>query len=243
MVYLLVKEEPPYRIEPKGLKIVRPELNKILRIGFPAGLQGVIFSISNVFIQSTINEFGSDAVAGSAAALVFEMYCYFIVSAFAQATVAFTAQNYGASKLDRCKKIFYVGLLTSVIGCAIPNAVIALFKEWFISIFSDSDTVMAFASTRITLVLLYQFIACSYEVAGGAMRGFGYSLTPTIITLFGTCVLRIGWVSAFHSHIKSFSDIMWVYPVSWAITGTLALIAYFIVLHRVLRKQSPSLTT
>lgn len=239
MVYLLIKEDAPYKLIPKEMRIVKSELNKILRIGFPAGLQGVIFSISNVFIQSTINEFGSDAVAGSAAALVFEMYCYFIVSAFAQATVAFTAQNYGASQLDRCKKVFYIGLFTSIIGCAIPNAVIAVFREWFISIFSDSAPVIEFASTRITLVLLYQFIACTYEVAGGAMRGFGYSLTPTIITLLGTCLLRIGWVSAFHSHIKSFNDIMWVYPVSWTITGTLALIAYFIVLHRVIRKEEP----
>ena len=103
LIYILLHEDDPIRLEPKALAISWHELKKILVIGVPAGLQGMVFSIANVCIQSTINSFGSDAVAGSAASLNFEYFSYFVVNAFAQTTVTFTSQNYGAGKYDRCK--------------------------------------------------------------------------------------------------------------------------------------------
>lgn len=104
IVYILLHEKEPFRLEVKHIKISRPELRKMLQIGVPAGVQGMVFSIANIFIQAAINRFGSDAIAGSAAALTYEYYCYFVVSAFSQAAVTFISQNYGAGQIDRCKK-------------------------------------------------------------------------------------------------------------------------------------------
>ena len=106
IVFFLTHEKGVFRLELKQLSISKAELKKILQIGVPAGIQGMVFSISNVFVLATINSFGSAAVAGSSAALNYEYYCYFVVSAFAQATVAFTSQNYGAGQIERCKTIF-----------------------------------------------------------------------------------------------------------------------------------------
>ena len=124
IVFFLTHEKGVFRLELKQLSISKAELKKILQIGVPAGIQGLEFSISNVFVLATINSFGSAAVAGSSAALNYEYYCYFVVSAFAQATVAFTSQNYGAGQIERCKTIFRQSMLLGLLGCAALNLLI-----------------------------------------------------------------------------------------------------------------------
>ena len=104
IVFLLLREKEPFRLEWKKITVERNEFRHMLRIGVPAGVQGMVFSFANIFVQSSINGFGSDAVAGSAAAINYEYYCFFVISAFAQAAVAFVSQNYGAGQIDRCKK-------------------------------------------------------------------------------------------------------------------------------------------
>lgn len=99
VIYILLHEQEPFRLEIKDIKISRLELRKMLQIGIPAGVQGMVFSIANVFIQAAINRFGSNAIAGSAAALTYEYYCYFVVNAFSQAAVTFISQNYGAGDI------------------------------------------------------------------------------------------------------------------------------------------------
>ena len=116
IVYILRHEKGPFRLEYKEIGVSRIELRKMLQIGIPAGIQGMVFSIANVFIQAAINLYGSDAIAGSAAALNYEYYCYFVVSAFSQAAVTFISQNYGARQIERCKKIFRQTMLLSVIA-------------------------------------------------------------------------------------------------------------------------------
>ena len=119
VIYILTHESEPIKLELRQLKISVKELKKILVIGIPAGLQGMMFSIANVCIQSTINSFGSSAVAGSAAALNYEFFAYFLVNAFAQAAVTFTSQNYGAGEYNRCKKIFRISLVFALVSCGI----------------------------------------------------------------------------------------------------------------------------
>ena len=152
-----------YSAELKQLSISKAELKKILQIGVPAGIQGMVFSISNVFVLATINSFGSAAVAGSSAALNYEYYCYFVVSAFAQATVAFTSQNYGAGQIERCKTIFRQSMLPGLLGCAALNLLIVWQKEFFIRFFTTEPEIIRYAAIRMEYVLLFQFIASSYE--------------------------------------------------------------------------------
>ena len=204
-------------------------LKKILQIGVPAGIQGMVFSISNVFVLATINSFGSAAVAGSSAALNYEYYCYFVVSAFAQATVAFTSQNYGAGQIERCKTIFRQSMLLGLLGCAALNLLIVWQKEFFIRFFTTEPEIIRYAAIRMEYVLLFQFIASSYEISGAALRGIGYSMTPTVLTIFGTCLLRLVWIFTVVPLSKSYETLLAVYPISWVITGISVCTAYAII--------------
>lgn len=226
IVRLLYKEKEPYKLHPKKMKINRTELSHMLRIGVPAGLQGMVFSISNVIVQSSINSYGADAIAGSAAALNFEYYCYFIIQGFNGAAISFIAQNYGAGKMDRVHRIFWICMGASVFFCAFFNILFTWQDNFFLGFFTSVPSVQEYGSIRMHYVLLFQFIASSYEIAGSCMRGMGKSLTPTILTVFGTCLLRIAWVYLVSPVWRGFDILMMVYPVSWVLTGTMVVIAY-----------------
>ena len=235
---ILMKRGTPYYVDVKKLEITTSELRKMMKIGIPAGLQGMVFSVANIFVQSSINKFGSDAVAGSAAALNYEYYCYFIISAIAQAAVAFTSQNYGAGNLERCRSVFRYCMILSLIGCGIPNLIISWQNHFFLSIFTSDENVITLGTIRLQYVLMLQFLASSYEISSAAMRGYGYSMTPTVLTIFGTCVLRLVWIFTVLPQHWSLQTLFIVYPVSWVITGTIVIIAYDVVSKKVERRQS-----
>lgn len=197
-----------------------PQLRKIIAIGLPAGVQGTVFSISNVFILSAINSFGKDAAAGSAAAINFEMYCYFVLNSFGQTCVAFMSQNYGAGNLERCRKIFRICLIYSVVSTAALNVLMTWQRGAFAAVFNSESAVVAYASTRMATVLLFQFIACYYEMAASAMRALGHSMAPTVIIICGTCVMRLLWIAFFPSS-GTFAELLLIYPLSWLLTDAL----------------------
>jgi putative MATE family efflux protein len=227
MVWVLTHEKGVIRLDLHALKLWRTQVSKILQVGIPAGVQGMVFALSNVFVQSAINSYGSEAVAGSAAAMNFELYCYFVLSAFVQATMAFTSQNYGAGQMHQCRVIFGRCMMLAVLSCLCLNWLIVLFHKPLISLFTSSPAAIEFATQRIMAVLIFQCIACSYEVAGGSLRALGYSLTPTIITIIGTCFVRVAWVSM--ARFESFSELLSIYPITWLTTGTSVVSAWFIV--------------
>ncbi len=238
LVRILMREKEPLRLDIRKTPIDRRELSEMVRIGMPAGLQGVVFPFSNVFIMAGINTFGSAGSAGSAAALNFEYYCYFVIAAFASAAVAFTSQNYGAGNSERCSEVFRQCLLLAAVSCGVLNIGITLGKEFFAGLFTTRPEVLEYAYIRIESVLLFQFIASSYEIAGACMRGLGYSMTPTVITVFGTCLLRVGWVWLFMrgNMISGMDGLLSVYPVTWTLTGIAVLIAYLIVRRKAYAK-------
>lgn len=231
ILQVMRRESEPYRLHFGKMKFERGELAKILRIGVPAGVQGMVFSFSNVFIQSAINAYGTNAVAGSAAALNYESYSYFVIVAFAQSVMAFTGQNFGAGNLRRCVKVLWVGMAWSVVASGLINLAVAIFDRQAISVFTTDEGVMQFAITRIHMVLAFQFIACSYEIAGASLRGQGYSLAPTLITIAGTCVLRLGWVFMSRDADWSFARLLVIYPITWVVTGT-AMIVFRLIIAR-----------
>lgn len=236
IVYLLLKETGDIKLHLNNIRFYSTELKKIIQIGLPAGVQGMVFALSNVFIQSGINSFGPETVSGSAAALTYEFYCYFVIVAFTQACIAFVGQNYGAGQYDMCRSIFRRCMMLSLISCGALNVLIYAINPYAISIFTDDQIVAGHAATRICGVLLFQFLACTYEISGGALRAVGYSVLPMLITIFGTCLLRIVWCS---SHLwDSFAELLMIYPVTWMLTGAIMLVAYFIIMKKVLRSGS-----
>lgn len=233
ITYWLTHEEGPYRVNIRSFRLSRSQMKRIFQIGMPAGLQGVVFSFSNVFVLGGVNSFGSAAAAGSSVALTYEVYCYFIMVGFVQATMAFTSQNYGAGQLERCKRIFRMCMLMSILCCGTVNGIIAWQHNFFSEIFTSDPEAMEFAAKRLTIVLSLQWMASTYEISGAAMRGYGYSMTPTLLTILGTCIIRVPWVIAVVKFGHSFNSLMWVYPFTWLISGSFVIAAYFIVVNKI----------
>lgn len=224
----LAHEEEPLRLEWRKLSIAGVEFRRILRIGVPAGLQGMVFSIANTFIQAALNGYGSDAVAGSAVALNYEYFVFFVVSAFGQTVVTFTSQNYGAGKYDRCRKVFRLSMVSSVLLTVVMSIVFWLGRGFFLSLFTTEPAVIKYASVRMTYILLLNWLINSYEISGAALRGMGYSMTPAILTVFGTCVFRLVWIYTVCRIHPGYHILLMVYPITWVITGTAVLVAYFL---------------
>ena len=224
IVYMLLHEKDPYQL--KRLHIEWRELKRMLQIGIPAGVQGMVFSLSNVVVQTAINGYGYGAIAGSAAAVNFEYYCYFLIAAFNGAAISFIGQNYGAGKLDRVNRVFWICLGLAALTCALANWSFTWQYHYVLSLFSTDPTVIDYGNIRMHTALAFQFIAATYEISGSAMRGMGKSVEPTIITIIGTCLLRMVWVFMILPQYNDFFYLMMVYPISWAITGTLMLILY-----------------
>lgn len=237
IIQLLRNEPGALQLQFKHLRIYKKELKRMLQIGVPAGLQGMVFSISNVIVQSAINGYGAAAIAGSAAAVNFEYYCYYIIVACNGAAISFIGQNYGAQKYDRVRRIYRICLLMGLIGCFTANALFTWQNHFFLSFFTTDAEVIRYGAIRMEGVLLFQFIACSYEVTGSALRGMGESMLPTIMTVFGTCILRIIWVFAVMPHYTGFAHLMQVYPLSWVLTGTMVIIAYNLKMRQICPKR------
>ena len=205
------------------------DLKRVLMIGIPAGIQGAIFSVSNVFIQSGINSFGEDAIAGSSLALNFEYFTYDIANAFAQAAVTFTSQNFGAGNLKRCKKIFWLCMLFGMGFTEILSIVFMVWDDFFVSIYTISDAVAVYGLIRMHHVCSLEGLTATYEVESAALRGMGKSLEPSIITILGTVVFRMIWLVTIFKWIPTYDMLMNVYIASWVFTGGLIFIVY--VLH------------
>lgn len=232
IIFLLIREEEPYRLNLRSIGINKNELKSMLMIGVPAGLQGMVFSFSNVLLQTTINSHGADAVAGSVAAVNFEYYCYFIISAFNGAAITFIAQNYGAGNYNRVKRIYWLCLGLSTLLSVASAQLFIWQKTFFVSLFTTDASVAEYAYTRMLIVLLWQFIACSYEISASAMRGMGKSMLPTLLTIVGTCLLRVVWVFAVCPVWTSYQTIMIVYPITWITTGIMVFTAFHITARK-----------
>ena len=161
IIRLLRREPGALQLNLKHLKLHSKELRRMLQIGVPAGLQGMVFSFSNVVVQSAINGYGASAIAGSAAALNFEFYCYFIVVAFNGAAISFIGQNYGARKYDRVRRIYRICMTLAVCGCMVANGLLVWQDRFFLSLFSTDPEVIHYGCIRMEHVLICQLIACS----------------------------------------------------------------------------------
>lgn len=241
VIIFLIRERSEIRLDIRRLGISKGELKRILSIGLPAGLQSMVFSLSNVIIQSVLNGFGTSAVAGSAVALNFDNFSYFVVSAFTQATVTFTSQNFGAGNYGRCRRIFRISMMLSLLFSALLSWTFLLGRGIFTPLFSSEPEVLEYAEQRMMIILSLYFLVSTYEISGAALRGLGHSLLPALLTVFGTCVFRLFWAYTICRIYHRFDVLMSVYPISWMITGTAVLIAYAIVRKKVFSRRSPQL--
>ncbi len=237
VLWFLCREEGAFHLDLRHLRIKKKHLIKIVQIGIPAGMQGMVFSVSNTVIASAINLFGSAGAAGSAAALNFEVFSYYSVGAFVQTTVTFTSQNFAAGKYDRCKKIFRITFLSGLFSELVLNLTFFFLRGPLLGIFTTDPEVLYYANIRITRVLILHWMLSSYEISGSTLRGMNYSLTPSILMIFGTCVFRVFWVTVLFPAHRTFEFLLSVYPASWLLTGTLVMGMYFIIRRKVFKKE------
>lgn len=237
VVYLLRKETGAFRLNFKRITIYSHELKRILVVGVPAGLQGMVFSFSNIFVQTAINSYGSAAIAGASISQNFDSYCYFMLSAFCGAAVTFVGQNYGAGQFDRCKRIFWICLTCAAVSCLVLDMAFLVFADPVLSVFTTDADVAHFAKLRMFTVLLFQWMAASYEVPSATMRGFGHSLEPALLTILGTCVFRLVWIFAVCPVWPGFQHLMICYPVSWILTGILVSGVFIYYWHHILSSR------
>ena len=217
------------------LRFHKAPLGKIVTLGLPAGIQGSLFSISNVMIQSSINSFGDIFISGSAAAANLEGFVYVCMNGFHQTALNFSGQNAGAGQYDRVRKILLLCLAcVAVVGSA-TGGLVYLFAPKLLSIYiTDSDLAISYGVLRMGFVCLPYFLLGLMDVTTGALRGIGSSFVPMLISVFGICGFRLGWIATvfqmpqYHTPEGLFIS----YPISWILTLMAQLVAYFIVIRK-----------
>lgn len=241
IVRCLMKSDAGYRLDLRKLRIVKHKMFSIVRIGLPAGLQGAIFSISNVLIQSSVNSFGSVAMAGNTAAQNIEGFVYTAMNAVYQTALSFTSQNFGAKKYMRMKKILiYCLILTSLVGLIMGNGALLLGRQ-LLGIYSSDIQVIQFGLNRMRIIASTYFICGLMDCMVGGMRGMGYSILPMFVSLTGACAFRVIWIYTIFAMNRTLSTLYISYPVSWGITFAAHLVCYLIVLKKVKKGFDKSL--
>lgn len=243
VIAMLLREEEAFRLDVRHLYACGHSLKQILYIGLPSGAQSVVFSLSNIVIQASINSFGTDAIAGSTAALNFEYYTYFIVSAFSQAAVTFTSQNFAAGNLKRCDKIMAFCMGASVALSFLASMLFVGLGEVDLGIFTTEAGALSFATVRMWHVELLEWMPSSYEITAGTLRGMGWSILPTIIVVVGSCVLRIVYVYTLFPLLGTFEALLGIYPATWLVTGVSMVALYFFARRRSYAKVRASQET
>lgn len=234
VIVLLVKETDEFHLDLKKLAIKREILVRIIKIGVPAGFQGIVFSLSNVVIQSAVNSFGSILVAGSSASSSIEGFVYTAMNGFAQGSLTFVSQNLGAHKFDRIKKVVLLSfLIVTVIGLCLGNLVV-LTGPFILKVYSKSADVIKAAMIRLTIICSTYCLCGMMDVMANSIRGIGYSVLPMIVSLTGACGLRILWLATFFQIPKFHTpEVIFVsYPISWLVTLLVHILCFAIIFKK-----------
>ena len=232
LFYFLLHEVGPFKLEFWKLRITPLFLSRIMRVGLPSGLRGVVFSFSNVCLQSAINSLGSLTVAASAAALNYEFVVYYWLSSFSQACITFVGQNYGAKNLDRCRRTVRWTLLLGCSSTIVLSALCCIFAKPLLSVFTSNQEIIEIGSIRMYVVVGLLAINVFLDVFSGALSGMGKSLPPALTCMAGVCGIRILWVIFVFPRYKSFASLMVVYPISWILTISVIMGIYFYNVRR-----------
>ena len=238
VVRCLVKDDGVIKLNLKELKIHKIKLIEILKTGVPAGFQGMVFSFSNVVIQSSINAFGAITIAGNSAAANIEGFIYVSMNAFYQAVISFPSQNFGAKKFERIKKVaFLAESCVLVIGLSL-GILIAFLGKYPLYLYSSSADVIVAGQKRLLYMGLLFFLCGMMDVMCGMLRGLGYSITPMIISMLGACGFRLLWIfTIFQIPIFHKIEMLYIsYPISWIITFAAQLIC-FVLAYRKIKKD------
>ena len=233
IVLCLMRQDGMCNVNLRRMRFHRDKFLRIMQVGLPAGLQSVIFNISNVLIQSSINSFGATVVAGNTAASNIEGFVYTSMNALYQTSLSFTSQNLGARQFGRIDKILVRCLaLVFVIGLVLGNGA-HLLGQTLLGIYTGEPEVIAYGMMRLGVVSVTYCLCGMMDVVAGSVRGLGYSILPMLVSLVGACVFRIIWIFTVFQWQHTLFSLYISYPISWALTICAHLVCYFAVRRRV----------
>ncbi|MCM1174808.1 MAG: MATE family efflux transporter [Blautia sp.] len=238
IVRCMIKERGSIHLELSALRVNGDKFRRILQIGLPASFQGILFSFSNVIIQSSVNSFGAVTVAGNSAGANIEGFVYVTMNAFHQAAISFTSQNVGAAKYERVNKILYAAQLCVIAAGVIFGNLAVFFGYPLLRMYTSSPAVMEAGMRRMEIICRYYAFCGMMDVMVGALRGLGYAVMPMIVSLIGACGLRIFWIFTFFrmEQFHTVTSLYLTYPASWLLTF-LAHVCCFIVVRRKLARK------
>ncbi len=235
IIRCLTRMEGACRLDLHKLRFVKERTIRMVQIGLPAGLQGTVFSLSNVLIQSSVNSFGSIAMAGNTAAMNIEGFIYIAMNTFHQTAMSFSSQNLGAGKQERIHRVLFICIgMVTVVGLVMGLAAYGA-GPLLLSIYSSDQEVKQYGLLRMSIICTTYFICGIMDTMVGALRGIGYSFMPMVVSLLGACGLRIVWIFTFFKWDRSLENLYISYPVSWIITAGVHIICYVIVRRKQLK--------
>ena len=244
VVRALMLREDSCHLNRKEIRIYKDKLIDMIKVGLPAGIQGSLFSLSNVIVQSSVNSFGSVVVAGNAAAANIEGFVYIAMNAIYQAAITFVSQNLGARKPKRILRVMWICLgLVAAVGLVLGNLVYFC-NHSLLSIYASNEegmreAIISVGRTRMAFVGRCYCIAGLMEVACGGMRGLGRSWTSTIVSLVGACGVRVMWIFTVFRQLGTLNSLYVSYPISWGATFLTHMVC-FALAFRVIRKELPA---
>lgn len=232
IVRCLMHSDGIYRLDLHELKIYKRKMVHIAKIGLPAGVQGAVFSLSNVLIQSSVNSFGSIAMAGNTAAGNIEGFVYTSMNAVYQTALSFTSQNVGGGRQDRIPKIVFQCLaIVTVVGAVLGNLAYQC-GPFLLNIYSSDPEVIQYGMSRMQIICQWYFLCGIMDVAVGILRGMGYSVMPMLVSLAGACGLRVLWIFTVFVWKHSLFVLYLSYPITWTITLAVHFICFFVIWKR-----------
>ena len=212
------------------------KLLKMVQIGVPAGMQGALFSISNVLIQSSVNSFGSVAMAGNTAASNIEGFVYTAMNAFHQAAISFSGQNYGARKYKRIRKVLLI-CEVMVVAVGVLMGYAAYLFGGTLKLYTVDPAVISYGILRMRIICTPYFLCGMMDVAVGALRGMGYAIMPMLVSLTGACLMRVVWIYTIFRSYHTLECLYFSYPISWGLTFAVHMVCFAIVFRKLLRKD------
>lgn len=237
VIRCLMHTEGGCHLDLHQLKIHSHKLWKILQLGLPAGLQGSIFSLSNVLIQSSVNSFGAIAMAGNSAAANIEGFTYVAMNSFYQAAITFVSQNMGAMEFKRIRKIAWQCLACVTVTGALLGNLSFFFGHQLLGIYSDEAEVIRYGIYRLEVIGTTYFLCGIMDVCVGCLRGIGYSFLPMVVSLLGACGFRILWIFTVFKGHHDLHTLYISYPISWTITASVHMICFLILYRRMVKKS------
>jgi len=223
------REKSVIHVEWKMIRLDLRLTKEMLRFGIPAAIQGLMFTVANIIVQSGINVFGAAGIAGSTIALNAEYLSYFFMNSFGQACMTFNSQNYGAGNLDRCRSATRWSMILGCVSSEVFSILLCVFRYAFAGFHTLDPMIIEYAVIRMQIVLIFEVFNAVGEIMSGALRGRGYAVVPTVMSVLFVCVVRVFWITKVFSMIQTYELLVFVYPISWVGIALSTSVGYLII--------------